>query len=123
MVDDLEGPQKFLEASGAQFEGAPKDAVEGLWVTAFASRVLASADVLELEGETLMVAAKRILRASEAFNRRVVLPADNLPLALAACAGRGASQRLLRPLRKLACRSLLSGIRTCSTAGNHVLWP
>ena len=47
MVDDLEGPQKFLEVSGAQFEGAPKDAVEGLWVTALASRVLASADVLE----------------------------------------------------------------------------
>eukprot|EP00959_Pyramimonas_sp_CCMP1952_P059101 1234450-Pyramimonas_sp.AAC.1 len=62
-------------------------------------------------GKALMVAAKHILRTSEACNRRAVMLVDNLPLALPACKGRGASHRLLRPLRKLACPSLVSGAR------------
>ncbi|CAK0794828.1 unnamed protein product [Prorocentrum cordatum] len=60
--EGIEDLQKFLEASEAAFEQAPEVVLKGPWVTVLASKVLVDANVLELEGEAVMVAAKHVMR-------------------------------------------------------------
>eukprot|EP00959_Pyramimonas_sp_CCMP1952_P259027 5415278-Pyramimonas_sp.AAC.1 len=66
-------------------------------------------NILGLEGEALVLAARHLLRSSEAFGKRLATLVDNLPLALAATKGRARSLHLRGPLRKLAALSLASG--------------
>ena len=67
--------------------------------------------LLEPEGDALVLAARHVLRSSQAFGRRIVALVDNLPLALAATKGRARSRHLRGPLRELAALGLASGSR------------
>lgn len=74
------------------------------------------ANILETEARALNWSVEHLLRANRNIGKHLVCLVDNLPVALAATKGRGKSQLLKGPLRKITSLLLASGSRL------HVRW-
>eukprot|EP00959_Pyramimonas_sp_CCMP1952_P073707 1540525-Pyramimonas_sp.AAC.1 len=83
------------------------------WNTVVATRVRHRSNILELEGDALVLGYRHILRTGGARGSRVLAIVDNIPLCLGAVKGRARSSYLLRPLRRIAALSMATGARLC----------
>ena len=104
--------ESFLRMSPRAFDDVPVTVWDRPgWVTAHASRVMGTHNILALEGEALHRAFKHALRSLRSHGRRVLFLVDNLPLAMAAAKGRAKSPLLTRVLLKISALSLACGTR------------
>lgn len=86
------------------------------WVVAWSRPWKHEDNILHTEALALTWSVEHSLRANRNFGRKILCLADNLPLTLSACKGRGKSSYLTKPLRKLCALSLATGSRV------HVRW-
>ena len=95
------------------FAEVPADLLEfHRWLIVISNRhSIPFKNILEYEGDALVIGLRRALRAVSAHHCRHLSFVDNLALALAAGKGRGKTSRLRRPLRQFAALCLAGNVR------------
>ena len=115
-VDPMSYPDKALENllvdNPSAFDEVPSDFLKSdSWKVVHASKVAGSTNILELEGEALLMAIRHTLRNTGALGKKILFIVDNLPLALGATKGRANSRYLRHVLQKIAALSLTTGCK------------